>query len=90
MTGPAIARMWEARLHDGQLEAGINWARDILVPSATDAGATSAEVFYSTEPEPRIVVITRWESAAAWQEPEADPQLVARAHAWPFYRVSSF
>ena len=76
-----IARMWEARCEPGRTPDALGWVQATVVPEATRAGATGAEVFRS---EDRVVVITRWPAESAWTEPQPPAGLVARSHAWPF------
>ncbi len=81
-----IARMWEARCEPGCTADALAWVQPTVVPSATGAGATAAEVFRS---EDLVVVITRWAEQSPWAELEHPAGLVARSHAWPFEVVPS-
>jgi len=77
-------RMWEARCVEGRTDDAVAWVVETAAPAARAAGATLTEVFRA---EDRVVLISRWPSPTAWVEPEPDPALVARAHAWPFHQV---
>jgi hypothetical protein len=75
--------MWEARVVEGRLGEAQQWVRDVVLASARSAGAVAAEAFTAAEPDPRLVVVTRW-SDPGWVEPAAPEGLLARAHAWDF------
>jgi len=76
--------MWEARCVEGRTDAAVAWVQRVAAPDALEAGAHTAEVFRS---EDRVVLLTRWPAVTPWVEPEPDPSLVARCHAWPFVSV---
>jgi hypothetical protein len=77
-------RMWEARCVEGRTDEVVGWVQAFVVPAALEAGAHGAEVFRSQD---RVVLLTRWPTLSGWEEPEADPSVVARAHAWSFESV---
>lgn len=76
-----IVRMWEARCEPGLVDEVVTWARAVGA-EALLAGASAAEVFRSRQD--RVVLITRWQAATDWEEPDATPDAVLRADAWPF------
>ena len=79
-----IVRMWEAKIQNGEIGASVQWVVNHLVPSARQAGASSVEVCYAPDPDPRVVVITRWTTETQWREPTIETGIILRSHAWSF------
>ena len=77
-------RMWEARCAPGRTDDAVAWVVDTVAPAAREAGSTLTEVFRT---EDRVVLVSRWPGPTDWVEPDPDPAVVARAHAWPFEQV---
>jgi hypothetical protein len=74
--------MWEARCEPGRVEEAVAWALAV----GASSGAAGAEVFRS---EDRVVLLTRWVGPTSWVEPDPDPAVVTRCHAWPFEAVQA-
>lgn len=92
MTAEVVALMWEARIEPGRLadaEAAL-FERSWPMLRARD-GYLSGEVYRSTSPDERLVVISRWRGAAAAAAvPELDVPYVARpSYTWQFVQVDA-
>lgn len=88
--GPRIVvRMWEARVAPGRLDHAVRWLRTEVRRGALDSGALEASVFaaradHSAGQPDRVVLVTRWPTAVAWQMPADPTGAIVRAHAWDF------
>jgi hypothetical protein len=81
-----IVRMWEVRANPERFADLIAWVCDVAVPAVEELPLhVSSEVFSSTDH--RVVVISKWRSAAVdLAEPPAG--LAARPpHSWDFVPV---
>jgi hypothetical protein len=86
MSGPVIARMWEARAEPGRLPDLVHWVCDTALPRIeVNPLHITSEVFSSSDD--RCVVISRWRSDPE-PLPAAPALLVARPpHEWDFTLV---
>ncbi|MBX6371586.1 MAG: antibiotic biosynthesis monooxygenase [Acidothermus sp.] len=88
-----IARMWEARIHFGELDDFCAWVRDAAWPQyKATPGFLGGEVYRSDE-QSRAVVVSRWTDADAlaegnnWFDLGCERFCVDVAHAWEFVVV---
>ncbi len=85
-SGAVIVRMWEVRAYPEGLADLLSWVCEIAVPAVeVQPLHVSSEVFSSTDH--RVVVISRWRSAAQ-DLPEPPRHLITRSpHSWDFTPV---
>ncbi|MCL6550168.1 MAG: antibiotic biosynthesis monooxygenase [Acidothermus cellulolyticus] len=85
-----IARMWEARIHRGQLDEFCVWVRDAAWPQYRAAPGFCGGELYRSDEQSRAVVVSRWTDAEAladgnnWFDLGAERFCADDAKAWEF------
>ena len=88
-----IARMWEAHINPGQLDAFCDWTRREAWPQFTAAQGFLGGELYRSDEQHSAVVITRWRDTDAlaegnnWFDLGAERFCAREANAWEFTPV---
>lgn len=88
-----IARMWESRINDGQIDEFFAWLRDAAWPQFTSAQGFSGGEAYRSDEQYRAVVVTRWsdadalEAGSSWFDLGSERFCARAANAWQFTPV---
>jgi heme-degrading monooxygenase HmoA len=88
-----IARMWETRITQGQLDEFCAWVKATAWPQFLAAPGFGGGELYRSDPQDRAVIVTRWATTEAlaagneWFDLGAERFVAREPEAWEFTPV---
>jgi heme-degrading monooxygenase HmoA len=88
-----IARMWETRIREGQLDEFCTWTKSTAWPQFLSAPGFGGGELYRSDTQDRAVIVTRWASTEAlaagneWFDLGAERFVAREPEAWEFTPV---
>ena len=88
-----IARMWETRINEGQLDEFCTWVKSTAWPQFVAAPGFGGGELYRSDPQGRAVIVTRWATVEAlaagteWFDLGAERFVAREPSAWEFTPV---